>query len=187
MKIPAFVCRLATRWAIHHMATYPWDQRITDAEDQGKLLIYRWDILDLLGFHVRLHSIQDSDTSRNLHDHPWWNCTVVLDGAYKEVMAVAERRYDGGGSPGTRVFNRDAGDIVCRGALARHRIVLNEHRVWEEWPEKPSMRIFNGSGHYEDQVQPAITLFIHGTNKRRWGFWDDKGGFKAAPNKGGMA
>lgn len=62
-------------------------------------------------FNIYLHEINKSDDDRALHDHPWENTSIVLDGGYIEITPEGERiRY--------------AGDIVKRPATARHRLVI---------------------------------------------------------------
>jgi hypothetical protein len=163
MRVPDFLVRGLTKWAHHYMRHHPYSQAITD-EAEVCVLIYRYDILDLPGFHVRLHDIRCSDVMRDPHDHPWWNCTVVCDGAYNEVVNHPHFTYDW-------VRRRRAGDVVFRRALDRHRIVLDDTtpRHWGKFMPR--------------RYAPAVTLFIHGRNKRCWGFWNEDGSFRAAPNQ----
>ena len=37
-------------------------------------------------FNVYLHRIMRSDDDRALHDHPWVNCSVLLEGSYVELV-----------------------------------------------------------------------------------------------------
>jgi hypothetical protein len=62
-------------------------------------------------FNVYLHQFRRSDDDRALHDHPWWNVSIVLSGCYDEVTPTGTRR-------------RGAGSIVFRNATARHRLEL---------------------------------------------------------------
>jgi|SRR5580700_4203533 hypothetical protein len=163
MRIPGFITQRLALWANRYMIRHPVYQVITGETGQD-VLIYRWDLLDLPGFHVRLHSILGSDYGRDLHDHPWWNCTIVLDGRYNEITPWQYGDpYDFGerGAP-DRVMMRETGDVVLRGALARHRIVLGDRAV----------HFFDGLPVRFTET-PALTLFIHGRNKRAWGFWKD--------------
>lgn len=166
MRIPGFITRRLALWANRHMARHPVSQVITGDTAQD-VLINRWDILDLWGLHVRLHYIHGSDYGRDLHDHPWWNCTIVLQDRYNEVVPTWY-----GGSVARL---REAGDIVLRSALARHRIVLADRWV----------HFFDGLP-VKFTETPAITLFIHGRATRRWGFWDDGNNFTPAPSEGDM-
>lgn len=56
-----------------------------------------------------LHRINGPDYGRALHDHPWWNVSIVLSGSYTEVLE-------------DRCVLRKAGDIVFRRAKTAHRI-----------------------------------------------------------------
>ena len=49
------------------------------------LLHNRW-------LNVYLHQFCRSDYDRALHDHPWWNCLILLSGGYHEVTPTGIRR-----------------------------------------------------------------------------------------------
>lgn len=68
-------------------------------------------------FNIYLHNFIRSDDDRALHDHPWLNCSIILDGAYVEHTIAP-------GGINKRV-TRKAGDIVFRRATAAHRIEIN--------------------------------------------------------------
>lgn len=62
--------------------------------------------------NIYLHQIMRDDDDRALHDHPWDNVSIVLDGpGYLEVKPSA-------------VVARHRGSIVLRRAEAAHRLVL---------------------------------------------------------------
>ena len=63
-------------------------------------------------FNVYLHDFRRSDDDRAMHDHPWWNISIVLRGRYIEHILDEPSRICG---PGT---------IVFRPALMAHRIEL---------------------------------------------------------------
>lgn len=70
--------------------------------------------------------IRDDD-DRALHDHPWPSVSVLLLGSYIEVLPAAGQRQpaaDDHAPNGLRYVKRHEGQIVARGAEARHRIVL---------------------------------------------------------------
>lgn len=67
-------------------------------------------------FNVYLHVFMRSDDDRALHDHPWWNVSMLLAGRY------VEHRINAGGIH-TRT-ERCEGDVVARGASTAHRIEL---------------------------------------------------------------
>ena len=62
-------------------------------------------------FNIYLHKILRDDDDRALHDHPWWNLSVVLAGGYLEV----ER---------DRTSYRGPGSFVLRRPSLAHRLVL---------------------------------------------------------------
>jgi len=58
-----------------------------------------------------LHLIGRSDDDRALHDHPWDNVSIIIDGRYIEHTPEGQ-------------FVRHPGDIVHRKATDRHRLEL---------------------------------------------------------------
>ncbi len=91
------------------------DQIIGTAENPYLL---RWFILPRnRWFNIYYHVFCRSDDDRALHDHPWWNCSLLLDGEY------TEHTIDAGGVHRRRV--RQAGEFAVRGAKAAHRIELH--------------------------------------------------------------
>lgn len=68
-------------------------------------------------FNVYLHRFLRSDDDRALHDHPWTNLSVILEGSYTEHTILA-------GGIHKRTL-RKAGDIVLRRAKSAHRIELS--------------------------------------------------------------
>lgn len=67
-------------------------------------------------FNIYLHHMQRSDDDRALHDHPWWNLSVILKGGYREHMPL----------PNGQTFYkiRRPGQLVFRRPEAAHRIEL---------------------------------------------------------------
>ena len=68
-------------------------------------------------FSIRLHHWLDSDTDRNLHDHPWWFITLILRGQYTEHL-------NGGAS---KVMKQ--GEFGFRRATHRHRVTISKQSV----------------------------------------------------------
>lgn len=64
-------------------------------------------------FNVYLHHFMRSDDDRALHDHPWWNVSVLLEGEYREHTPEG-------------VFLRRPGAFYARRAVAAHRVELLE-------------------------------------------------------------
>lgn len=109
-------------------------------------------------FNVYLHKILRSDDDRALHDHPWWNVSIVLRGGYIEIMpdfSVATTPYTRIADLPTCAKFRGAGSVVFRRARTSHRLVIPEPTAYFE-------------GH-------CWTLFITGPRIREWGFHCPKG------------
>lgn len=91
--------------------------------------LLRWHLLPRNRFlNVYLHQFRRSDDDRALHDHPWINASLVLDGVYVEHTQG-------------RVRWRIAGDLACRRARTAHRIALPDGRpVWTLFVTGPRVR-----------------------------------------------
>lgn len=98
-------------------------------------------------FNVYLHCILRSDDDRALHDHPWWNLSIILSGSYREVMP------DFTGAP--TIFTRIA-DLATRSRVLR--------------PGSVRLRAPSDSHRLEVVDGPVWTLFITGPRVREWGF-----------------
>lgn len=105
------------------------------------------------GCGARVHKTVRSDTDRHLHDHPWPNVSVILEGGYLEetpalpenpiFLLTADREL-------VQVFSRQPGDVVVRAADDRHRLVVPE-----------------GAHCY--------SLFLMGPWRQVWGFYPRQG------------
>lgn len=83
-------------------------------------------------FNVYLHHFMRSDDDRALHDHPWWNLSILLDGRY------VEHTIDAGGI--NRRAERHAGQMKFRRACAAHRIELVDWPCWTLFITGPRLR-----------------------------------------------
>ncbi|MGE0425288.1 MAG: hypothetical protein AB7O88_23720 [Reyranellaceae bacterium] len=83
-------------------------------------------------FNVYLHRFLRSDDDRALHDHPWWNLSMLLDGRYVEHTISA-------GGINVRTERR-AGDWKFRRANAAHRIELVDGPCWTLFITGPRLR-----------------------------------------------
>lgn len=93
-----------------------WPDVVIGGHDNPYLL--RWYVVPRNPlFNVYLHQFLRSDDDRALHDHPWINASLLLDGSYTEHTIAA-----GGVHHQTL---RKAGDVVLRGPKAAHRIELH--------------------------------------------------------------
>jgi hypothetical protein len=105
-------------------------------------------------FNIYLHNVLRDDDERALHDHPWWNLSIVLRGGYWEIKPLYRPLYP---DLAPEVFRtnldklwRGPASVVLRRPTDAHRLVLDEGR-------------------------PSWSLFITGPNVRTWGFWCPKG------------
>jgi hypothetical protein len=119
---------------------------------QNPYMLRWWVIPRNRWFNIYLHKILRDDDDRALHDHPWWNVSIVLRGAYIEVMPLPA----GEPTPFSRIADmrqirrrRGPGSIVFRKATACHRLELP---------------VENGGIRY------VWSLFLTGPVIRRWGF-----------------
>lgn len=89
----------------------------------------------LRDFGVRVHCILRSDRDAALHDHPWWNVSLILKGCYWEVIPLNGKSpyripkhavliEDPDHEPAYAVF-RPEGSLIVRGPKTRHRLIVN--------------------------------------------------------------
>lgn len=86
----------------------------------GDDYLRRWWVVPRNPFcNVYLHEILKSDDDRALHDHPWANTSLVIEGCYIEH------------TPGAWI-TRHPGDVVTREAMTLHRLEIPEggRAVW---------------------------------------------------------
>lgn len=95
--------------------------------------LFRWWLIPRnVVFNVYLHRIVRSDDDRALHDHPWWNLSIILKGAYIEHTIAA------GGI--NRRAVRSAGAIKFRLGKAAHRLELVGVECWTLFITGPRFR-----------------------------------------------
>jgi len=145
VKIPAFILRRLHAVLMHRVA----DRREPDFTvlNAGGPYLRRWWVIPRNRvFNIYLHQFVASDEDRALHDHPWVNLSVLLDGSYIEHLTRGRSRI------------RMAGEMVMRGPRAAHRVELFTRRVWVD----------GETSSFENC--PTWTLFITGPRVRQWGF-----------------
>lgn len=129
----------------------PPDKLIAREGDLQNPYMRRWHVIPRnKWFNIYLHEILQPDDERALHDHPWWNISIVLKGGYIEHLKARTgdvvKEYGVWRAPGNIVFRR---------AVTAHRISLaakwNPHLGKHEWLS-------------------SWSLFITGRNLRVWGF-----------------
>ncbi len=143
MRLPAFITRALLRRVVRIMGSRPPDMVIGGADDP---YMRRWFAIPRNRvFNIYLHHFLRSDDDRALHDHPWWNVSILLEGSYVEHTIPA-----GGVNVRTRY---EAGAIKFRGAKSAHRVELDVNR---------------GMG--LPYHKTCKTIFITGPRIRSWGF-----------------
>lgn len=96
-----------------------------------------------------LHNFTRDDDDRALHDHPWWNFSILLKGSYIEHTISA------GGIHRREVLTE--GDIKFRWAWSAHRVeCLKEYDSLQPGTSLKPI--------------PCWSLFITGWTSRKWGF-----------------
>jgi hypothetical protein len=123
--------------------------------------LYRWYIVPRnREANVYFHVQTASDPERPLHDHPWDNTSVLLAGAYEELLEKSPVSAPRGSlqglegrspSPFRCSYLRTAGDVVHRKAEWAHRLIL------------------------PDSTPYMMSLFVTGPKRRDWGFWTESG------------
>lgn len=97
-------------------------------------------------FNIYLHQFLRSDDDRALHDHPWFNLSILLRGYYIEVTPHGDKI-------------RGPGAVILRSPWSRHRIeLLQAGSVARLQKLFPHIR------------QECWTIFITGPRLRDWGF-----------------
>lgn len=103
-------------------------------------------------FNIYLHHFLRSDDDRALHDHPWINCSILLEGRYTEHTISA-------GGVNHRV-EYVAGAIKCRGPRYAHRVELTHGPCWSLFITGPNVRHWgfhcpNGWRHWKEFTDPT--------------------------------
>ena len=114
MKLPGIALRALARLAAELPARRAPDVAIGGTADP--YLLRWWVIPRNRLFNIYLHVFFRSDDDRALHDHPWVNLSILVEGAYYEETIRA-----GGVHVWTR---REAGDFKLRPPRAAHRVEL---------------------------------------------------------------
>lgn len=118
-------------------------------------------IAERFAVNVYLHRFMRSDDDRALHDHPWANISLLLEGSYMEHVFQEKPKGVTNGHeynvPETWIKMHTAGGwggLSMRSAETAHRIELFKDKQGKE--------------------QPVWSLFITGRKERSWGFWCPK-------------
>lgn len=103
-------------------------------------------------FNIYLHEFLRDDDDRALHDHPWFNVSVVLSGDYIEHTIKT-------GGIGVQKL-RKTGGIVFRSPRLAHRIsLINKRPCWTLFVTGPRLRSWGfhcprGWVHWRDFTNP---------------------------------
>lgn len=83
-------------------------------------------------FNIYLHEILRSDDDRALHDHPWVNLSIIIDGSYVE-HTIAKGGIE-------RSVVRRAGSWTFRRPTAAHRLEITDGPAWSLFITGPRVR-----------------------------------------------
>lgn len=114
MRLPIFIQNLLKNYAIKKLYGDA-DFVIGDSYLERHFIIPRNRF-----FNIYLHRINKSDDDRALHDHPWINMSLIIDGSY------IEHRIAAGGCE--YAAKRNAGDIVFRRSTTAHRLEVRNNQ-----------------------------------------------------------
>lgn len=135
-----------------HRILYRWLRRYAERHAPdfviGDDYLIRWWLIPRNRFfNVYLHAICRDDDDRALHDHPWFNVSYILSGAYLEITPAGE-------------FRRQPGDVVLRRPKYVHRLVVADGPVWSLFITGPRVREWgfwcpNGWRHHSEFTAPG--------------------------------
>ena len=95
----------------------------------GEPYLHRWWVIPRNRFfNIYLHNIVHSDEDRALHDHPWWNVSILLKGHYREITPEG-------------AFYRGRGSVIFRRAEAAHRLEV-DGPTWSLFITGPNVRVW---------------------------------------------
>lgn len=86
---------------------------------EGRTHLYRWVLFRCRWFQVVVHNFI-SDDPPDLHDHAWWNVSIVLAGQLVETTYVFGPEHP----LALRHRTLRRGDVVLRRAAALHRLAV---------------------------------------------------------------
>lgn len=160
-KLPESWLAALKRWHVRTTAYRARDVRIPGDESVSPYMWRWWKIPRNWAFNIYFHTILRSDDDTALHDHPWFNFSIVLEGGYFEhtILAGGVHRKVWYG-PGSVRF-RPWGSFAHRLELAKDLAMSRQYGVGQA-----SGEILKA----EFTELPAKTIFVTGPTLRRWGF-----------------
>ena len=88
----------------------------------GDNYLLRWHVIPRnIWFNIYLHNLRHSDEDRALHDHTWWNISIILKGQYLEITPEGR-------------FYRKRGAFILRKPESLHRLEIR--------PGQPAWSLF---------------------------------------------
>lgn len=149
MKVPSFILK-RLRAKLLRVATSRCPDVVIGGEADPYMLRW-WLIPRTRFFNIYLHRFLRSDDDRALHDHPWWNVSLLLEGEYTEHTIAA-------GGVNQRTV-RKAGEMKARGAKSAHRIEIHAGPCWTLFITGPKIRQWgfhcpNGWRHWREFTNP---------------------------------
>jgi hypothetical protein len=169
--LPGWALRKLLRAHQRYTREHPMDFRIPPDKTVEPYMHRWWRIPRNWAINVYYHIVLRSDDDRALHDHPWWNFSIVLEGGYFEHTILE------GGIHRKIWFGPGAMKFRWHGKKA-HRLELftmvqtTEETSYDEANMKYEMRQTR-----REFERPVKTIFITGPVLRRWGFHHPQGGW----------
>lgn len=97
--------------------------------EPGNPYLERWWVIPRnRRFNIYLHRFLHDDDDRALHDHPWWNVSIILRGKYLEHLVNGQVR------------RLSVGSIKFRKPQHAHRIELIGAEAWSLFITGPVVR-----------------------------------------------
>jgi hypothetical protein len=115
-------------------------------------------------FNIYLHNQLRDDDDRALHDHPWYNVSIILKGGYIEHMPVDKRLYPDDYREMRKL--RRAGRIIFRKPTHAHRLTLRNEVQVMDWSKADPL-----ATSAPIRKPQSWSIFITGPRVREWGFW----------------
>lgn len=168
-KLPDSMTRKLLQWHIAQTTARKYDVRVPGDMSIPAYMLRWWKIMRNAYFNIYLHNVLRSDDDTALHDHPWWNFSIVLQGGYYEHTILA------GGIHRKVWFGPGQMQFRWHGAGA-HRLQLDTAKGQTGYDSDGISHTDDGMvlETYEPRVEhqelPATTIFITGPVLRRWGF-----------------
>jgi hypothetical protein len=116
-------------------------------QKNDSVYLRRWYVIPRNNFgNIYLHNFLSSDEDRALHDHPWWNISILLSGCYFEHIPKDSKKWIEENDRTQIVKKRYPFIPIFRNSESIHKIELIQNK-------------------------PIWTLFITGPVAREWGFY----------------